>query len=50
VEILGSSKYDSRMDIGMVYSASEELFKGDELMLVVEEHTAESFIWFIGYG
>ena len=38
------------MGIGMVYSASEELFKGDELVLVVEEDTAESFVWFIGYG
>jgi len=38
------------MDIGLVYSASEELLEGDELMLVVEEHTAEPFVWFIGYG
>jgi len=34
----------------MVYSAPEELFKGDELILVVEEYTAELFVWFIGYG
>jgi hypothetical protein len=38
------------MGIGMVYSTSKEFLEGDELMLVVEEHTAEPFVWFIGYG